>query len=155
MEDASRRRSLSAFDLSCRWLARRPHSELELRRRLEALGFSGGAVDKAVRRLQDLRFLDDDGLARSRGALLAERGYGDAWIQRDLEQRGLPAEAIGRALGELEPEGRRAEQWLQRRRPRGSPEARWRALLQRGFRPETAEDTLGSPAPVDDDGWLD
>jgi hypothetical protein len=54
-----------------------------------------------------------------RAERLAERGYGDAYIRADLEQRGLP---VGEALAVVEPESTRVQRftgkgaaWLARR----------------------------------------
>ena len=89
MRSRSRSPAPTAFDLACRWLGRAPRSQAEIEAKLRHLGFSERAVDKAVRRLCELHYLDDEELARARTRNLAERGYGDLWIERDLERRGL------------------------------------------------------------------
>lgn len=141
--------SPSAFDVACRWLTRGPRSVADVTARLREIGFSPRAVGAAVTRLVDLRFVDDEGLARSRAETLAARGYGDLWIERDLGRRGLGDGVVTRALASLPGEPERARAWLARLPRRGARRAAWGALVRRGFAPETAEDVLES---LDDEG---
>jgi SOS response regulatory protein OraA/RecX len=122
---------------------------VEVTTRLAEIGFSRRAVTDAVTRLVELRFVDDEGLARSRAETLAARGYGDLWIERDLGRRGLGDGVIARALASLSREPERARAWLVQGGRRGPKRAAWGALVRRGFAAETAEDILGS---VDGEG---
>jgi regulatory protein len=94
-------------------------SRAELDARLERKGIDAGERQRALDELERLGYVDDDRTAALRAERLAERGYGDAYIRADLEQRGLPAEE---ALAGLEPEAERAARlaekgpaWLARR----------------------------------------
>ncbi len=140
--------SLSAFDVACRWLARGPRSMAEVATRLGKIGFSQRAVGDAVTRLVELRFVDDEALARGRAEALGMRGYGNLRIERDLGRRGLGDGAITRALASLPAEPERARAWLVRFPRLGAKRAAWGALVRRGFAPETVEDILGA---VDDE----
>jgi regulatory protein len=149
------KRTLTAFDVACRWLARAPRSEGEVRARLSGLGFSDRAVDDALNALRTRRYVDDEELGRARARTLAERGYGDAWIVQDLGRRGLVDDVVERSLAPLAPESERAREWLGRRsRGRADQEAGadvdvWRLLLQRGFTEDTVESVVGT---IDDGG---
>jgi SOS response regulatory protein OraA/RecX len=143
----AKRRTLTAFDVACRWLARAPRSAAEVRLRLASLGFSARAVDDALRRLLDLCYLDDAALARQRAETLAGRGYGDAWIAADLERHAVPAADIEAAVGALPPEPERARRWLRRRYRGRVPKSAWRELLARGFAEGAVESVLGSALP--------
>jgi len=135
-------RTVTPFDLACRWLTRAPRSEAEIRLRLTRMGYSARAVDETLRRLRDQRFIDDQQLARSRAQTLADRGYGNAWIENDLLQRGLAEALVQQALEALTPESARAAAWLGRGGSRRDPRKAWRALVQRGFSADTAESAV-------------
>ena len=132
----------AAFDLACRWLGRARRSEAEVRGRLQQIGFGDPTVEKALDRLRELHFVDDYELAQTRAQALAVRGYANAWIQHDLQQRGLPEEAVEEALSILAPEIDRARKWVERCSGDRGRKAAWRSLLRRGFGPEDAERAL-------------
>jgi SOS response regulatory protein OraA/RecX len=136
---------VTPFDLACRWLMRAARSEAEIRLRLTRVGYSARAVDETLRRLCDQRFIDDRQLARNRAQTLEDRGYGNAWIENDLLQRGLAEALVQQALERLTPESERAVAWLTRGSGQRDPAAAWRALLQRGFSADTAESAVGAP----------
>jgi SOS response regulatory protein OraA/RecX len=106
-------------DVALRALRAADRSRAELEARLERQGFDDGERQKALDNLERLGYLDDERTATLRAERLAERGYGDAYIRADLEQRGLPADD---ALAAIEPEPERATRfankgaaWLARR----------------------------------------
>jgi len=142
----------TAFDLACRWLGRARRSETEVRARLTSLGFSAPTVEKTVHRLCELQFLDDSELARTRAQTLAVRGYGNAWIERDLKERGLPDDLVESAILLLAPELERATDWIERHAGGRGARAAWRSLLRRGFREEDAECVLSAVAGGDEEG---
>lgn len=143
----------AAFDLACRLLGRTRRSEADVQARLTDLGFSAQAVEKAMCRLRELHFVDDRSLARTRAQELAVRGYGNAWIGRDLRERNLPDEVVDEALAVLEPESERARRWIERRLGDRGARTAWRSLLQRGFTPEDAECALRAAGYEDDEGY--
>jgi SOS response regulatory protein OraA/RecX len=134
----------TAFDLACRWLGRARRSEKEVRVRLSSLGFSLPTVEKTVCRLCELHFLDDGEFARTRAQALAVRGYGNAWIERDLKERGLPDELVESAIALLASDLDRATDWIERRAGGRAARAVCRSLLRRGFRPEDVECALSA-----------
>jgi regulatory protein len=94
-------------------------SRAELDARLERRGIDADERQRTLDELERLGYVDDERTAALRAERLAERGYGDAYIRADLEQRGLPAEE---ALAGIEPEAERAARfaekgpaWLSRR----------------------------------------
>ena len=148
----------SAYQVALRRLARRDHSEQELRRALLRKGYPKSDVERAIERLRSARYLDDAGFAR-RFALsrLASRGLGRNRIRLALRQRGVPrslAEAgLEFALGEVAEselvDEIAASYW--RRHERDAPRKRvlkLRAfLLRRGFTAELVADRLRSLWP--------
>jgi regulatory protein len=125
-------------------LARRDHSEQEIRRALRRDGFADELVEETVLRLRRERYLDDAGfaarLARSR---LAHAGVGRNRVRLELRQKGVrraTAEAgLTEALAEV-PEGDVLESVARRfwkSRGKDEPERRlrklWAFLVRRGF----------------------
>jgi len=134
-------------------LARRDHSEEEIRRGLGRDGFAEEAVDEALRRLRRERYLDDLGLAtRLARSRLAHSGLGGNRVRLELRRKGVKrrtAEAgIEEALrdvpeaGVLDGVARRF--W--RSRARDEPPQRlrklWAFLLRRGFPASLVHDRL-------------
>jgi regulatory protein len=113
-----------AEDVALRALRAADRSRAELDARLEHRGFSEEEREAALDGLSRLGYVDDDRTAVVRAERLAERGYGDAYIEADLERRGLPTVE---ALAALDAEATRRERFASR----GSA---W--LARRGFAQE-------------------
>jgi len=131
------------------FLAHRPRTEAEVRRRLRSADFEDEVVEDTVARMVELGYLDDEAFAlayaRSRAAA---RGYGSVRILAELRRKGIPEGAAREAVQALEAErdplddataaGRRA--W---KRIGAEPDARKRRnrmyghLARRGYDPET------------------
>jgi regulatory protein len=106
-------------DVALRALRAADRSRAELDARLASRGFADGDRQNALDELERLGYLDDERTATLRAERLADRGYGDAYIRADLEQRGLPTDD---ALAGIPPEPERmarfsdkAPAWLARR----------------------------------------
>jgi regulatory protein len=145
--------SADARARALRRLARRDHSEQELRRTLRRDGFSAETIDEVVSRLRAERYLDDPGYAaRFARSRLAHHGQGRRRVQAALSQKGVARAAIEEglqtALAEVsEPEALDAaarRYW--RTHARDQPAARmkklWAFLCRRGFPPALVHDRL-------------
>ena len=133
----------SAYAGALRRLARRDHTEAEIRK---ALGRSHpeADVEEAVRRLRQAGYLDDAGFAaRFARSRLAHQGQGRYRIRQALRAKGVaaaPAEkGLEAALAEV-PEAGVVDALAQRywrRRTSDDPRRRlrsvWAALVRRGF----------------------
>jgi SOS response regulatory protein OraA/RecX len=128
-------RALRARDLSRRELSER------LVRRVEP-----ATADETVATLARVGLVDDRRAAEHRAAALSGRGYGDAAIRHDLEQRGLGGEDVKAALATLGPETERAAAIVRRRGP-GPRTARY--LAGRGFGDDSCEAALGDRFATD------
>lgn len=140
----SDRSSGDAYIRALRRLARRDHSEQEIRRALTREGFPEETVDETVARLRRERYLDDAGfaarLARSR---LAHSGHGRNRVRLELRRKGVrrtTAEAgLKEALAEvsetdvLDELARRF--WRSRTKDEPARRIRklWMFLVRRGF----------------------
>jgi regulatory protein len=89
------------MDAAATFLAVRPRSIAETRRRLRHLGYRHGLIDSVIERLLRMGYLDDDAFARawveSRDRA---RPRGEMALRRELLMRGVAAERIATVLGE-------------------------------------------------------
>jgi regulatory protein len=91
--------SPSAYQRALRRLARRDHSEAELRRALATRGHPEDEIDEALDRLRAQRYLDDETFAeRFARSRLESHGQGRRRIRQGLRQRGLATETVEAGL---------------------------------------------------------
>lgn len=124
-------------------------TELSLRRRLEARGFSGAASRAAAVEAARFGYVDDVAFARSIAERRLRRGYGRAAVGRELRARGVaetPIDDVLRGVGlddEREAATRLARRLVARERERhgfDDPRSALRvaaALARRGFDGDT------------------
>ena len=91
----------SADSIAVRLLARRPHSQAELRQKLARRQCAPEDVEAALRCLRELGCLDDRAYARSLVARRA-RTRGPAAIAAELAARGIARTTASAAVAELE-----------------------------------------------------
>ncbi len=70
-------------------LARREHSEHELRQKLTSREFASYEIDIAIERLLEKDYLSDTRFAQSTCRYRANRGYGWRYIANELKQKGV------------------------------------------------------------------
>ena len=85
-----------------RLLARREHSQYELRRKLKARGYGEGLVDELLTELVTERLLSDTRYAEAMVTHRASRGYGPLRICMELRDRGVAERIVDKALQEAE-----------------------------------------------------
>jgi regulatory protein len=148
----------SAYQRALRRLARRDHSEAELRRVLRERGHAPEEIEEALARLRVQHYVDDatfaERFARSR---LAHRGHGRIRIRQGLRQRGVEAKDVEAGLAaafEELPEDEVLDRLARRywRQHTGVEPARrfprlWGFLLRRGFAPAAVRRRLGALWP--------
>jgi regulatory protein len=129
-----------ARQLALQYLARREHSRRELHDKLLKKGCAEALAVETVKRLEQEHLVSDDRFMESLIRARRTRGYGPLRIQKELQEKGVTAEAIE---GWLDVSGR---EWLEdirrvqrkkfgARLPKSYPErARQARFLQyRGF----------------------
>lgn len=81
------------------YLARRPHSGSELRKKLEAKGYSQPGIGSALKRLEELGYVNDREFAK---AWIRERGgdRGFHLLNAELRKKGIDPDIISEALAE-------------------------------------------------------
>jgi regulatory protein len=147
MDDELRQR---AVDLAYRVIARRERTVAELRADLERKGTEPEYIEEAIAELAAAGYLDDAGYARrfAEDRRSIER-WGAERIERDLLNRGVPAELVADALAGVgrDDELEAAVGVLRDRVPappeddRGRDRA-WRMLVRRGYQPELAYEAI-------------
>ncbi len=70
-------------------LARREHSEFELRQKLSGREFKTDDIDLAIERLLEKDYLSDSRFAISTCSYRTNRGYGWYYIENELKQKGV------------------------------------------------------------------
>jgi regulatory protein len=124
--DESRTASLLAADEFARateaalvFLGYRPRSEREVRDRLRRNGFGQDAIDLAIARLHDWRYLDDEDFARRWVENRAtHRPRGKRLLQQELRNKGIDRETAHSVIAEADlDEAADAEQIARRRLP--------------------------------------
>jgi len=134
----------SAYGRALARLARRDHSEQEMRRALRTAGFSEEETEEAVVRLKRERYLDDSGfaarLARTR---LAHSGHGRNRVRLELQRKGVKRSTVESGLREALEDVSEADvmDGLARRfwksrvadEPRRRLQKLWAFLIRRGF----------------------
>jgi regulatory protein len=136
-----------AVDRAVRALARRDHSRASLRRKLDRAGVPEPAQAAALDVLGRAGYVDDGRYASDRAAVLAGRGYGDAWIRADLDRQGVDRETAESAVAKLEAEHERA---LREAARAGGGLRAVRSLGRRGFS-EDALEAVAATVVADDE----
>src|SRR5215212_2854228 len=116
--------ALLAADLSSRateaalvFLGYRPRSEKEVRDRLRQGGYEQDAIDHAISRLHEWRYLDDADFARRWVEnRTAHRPRGKRLLQQELRHKGIDTETAREAITEAELDETTAADELARRR---------------------------------------
>jgi regulatory protein len=142
-----------AHAAAVRMLARAPRAAAEVAAHLTRHGFAPAIVDATLLRLRDLRYIDDDTLARRRAEdLLLRRGYGRLRVAHELTRRGVADSVVETAIAAVS-EGRRDAEFARRALHRKFGEASltdasararaYRFLIGRGHPTEAVADVLG------------
>lgn len=130
----------SAYDRALGLLARREHSQRELRTRLERAGCDEEESESALRQLRAQDYQDDDRFGGMIVQARVARGYGPARIRAELRAHGLPDASIRALLDAADVDWVALAQAQLRKRHGGEPPAgrserdkRAAFLMRRGF----------------------
>jgi len=136
-----------------RRLARRDHSEAELRRALARNGFATDVIDATLARLRSEKYLDDEGFAsRFARSRVQHQGLGRNRVRQALRARGVSRAIIEKGVAEalqdvsetevLESLARRYWRQHVRDEPLQRIRKLWVFLLRRGFPAGLVRDRL-------------
>jgi regulatory protein len=99
MRKKSSGKAQKAEESALRLLAQRDHSREEMRRKLQARGFTPEEIEKALKWLEEREFLDDLRYAQKLAFSLAkEKLLGPQRIRQKLFQKGIPAGLVKEAV---------------------------------------------------------
>jgi len=138
----------AAYAAGLRLLARREHSEIELRGKLAQRGFAKPLVASALERLHADGYLSEERFAHSLVRHRADQGYGELRIRAELARHALDGPFLEQALLELDADWVERALYQARRHfpslPDSGPETArvLRHLTQRGFPPTVARSAL-------------
>lgn len=131
------------------YLAHKPRTEQEVRRKLRERDVAPFVVDQVIARLQELDYLDDEAYAHEYAHnRFSNKGYGPIRIRRELEERGVNRAVADAAVDDLfaeEDATAAAREHAENRWPRlaGEDDPRrrkqkmYRYLRRRGFTTDT------------------
>ena len=147
------------------FLAVRPRSVGETRKRLHHLGYPDGLVDEVLVRFSEIGYLDDEGFARSWvESRDRARPRGETALRRELAQKGVAREVVDEVLverldaaGNTDPNRSAATALLGRKRaalvrepdPYKRRQKAYALLARSGFDPETCRAVSASVAIED------
>jgi len=95
-------KKISALDHAMRFLAARPHSEMELRKKLASRDHAPEDIDQALIRLKELRYIDDDELcARHAESRLARTNLGPGKLRMELDRKGFAKNLVEKTVAAL------------------------------------------------------
>lgn len=92
----------TASEQAVSYLARREHSALELRRKLDKSGFDTADIEDVLSQLQQADLQSDERFAESYVRSRINRGYGKTRIRMELQERGVADELIRDSLQQAE-----------------------------------------------------
>lgn len=145
----------AALGEALRLLRRRAYFEAELRERLAPL-HAADAIDRALSKLVDWRFLDDERtLADYSDLFLQKNSGGPLKLAQMLTRHGLPesdAETIAHGVFSEVDSAELACQALQKRKPKNRHQAA-RFLISRGYEPDTVEEAVQMYFGSDENSW--
>jgi regulatory protein len=158
------------MDAAAAFLAVRPRSVVETRRRLSHLGYPQPLVGTVIERLIDMSYLDDEAFARA-WVESRDRAHprGETALRRELALKGVPRDVVDDVIAERsdraasgDPNRDAALTLLERRRaslerepdPARRRQKAYSLLARSGFDPETCRDISRNfvpPAELGDD----
>lgn len=140
----------SPLDIAVGALRAHDRSRSDVEARLARAGVAPDDVRETLAALERLGYLDDQRFAFARAEELAERGYGNEWIRRDLRGHGVERETAAAAVEALTSEPERAARLVSG--SGGAPDRRLAARLHRkGFSADAIESAVaGAFADVDE-----
>lgn len=91
-----------AWSRCLNYLASRPRTKQEIRRRLTAINTPEDAVEQIMDRLEDLGYVDDrDYAERYVASRVRSKGYGPRRLKQELRKRGIDRRTADEAVGRL------------------------------------------------------
>lgn len=149
-------REITALQKAVEFLARREHSQHELRNKLSARGFAEQEIDAALQTLIDKDLQSDERFTESWIIARIQRGHGPYRITAELKQHGVDESMINRTMRSMDIDWFDHALSAYRKKYANRPVSdyqdkakRSRFLQQRGFTSEHIQYTLESEEDAD------
>ena len=131
----SRRKDISAWEQTLRWLDVKWYSEKKLREKLFKAGYPAGDIDEVIVRCCEYNLVNDEALAGDFARSQSARGRGSRRIAAELYRHGLAGEAAAKALEAIAGnEEEAAAMALQSKLKSYQSEPDWRKRREKAFR---------------------
>lgn len=139
----------AAYFRAVRFIQYRPRSRMEVEKKLKTLGYPAESVGKAVERLTEEGWLDDENFAKAWAeAKTLSQLYGRIRVRHDLVMKGINGKTVDKILDELyntvsEPEI--AVRWLNKKYPdpREVEDTKLiQSLMRHGFNYSTSQNAV-------------
>ena len=148
-----KRKDISAWEQTLRWLDSRWYSESKLREKLNRLAYGSAEIEDVLKKCREYNLVNDESLAGEFAQSQSQRGRGSRRIAMELYRHGLTGEAAEKALAAIAPNEANACQtalsgklasWKNEPDWRKRREKAFRFLANRGFALDIIYETLDS-----------
>lgn len=130
-----RKKDISAWEQTLRWLNAKWYSEKKLVEKLRKLHYPAAEIDDVLQKCRDYGFVNDDMLAEEFAKSQSSRGRGSRRIANELYRHGLTGEAAEKALELIAPNDEEAARTaLQSKLASLKNETDWRKKREKAFR---------------------
>ena len=130
-----RRKDISAWEQTLRWLDVKWYSESKLREKLLKLHYPAADIDEVINKCREYNLVNDEALAGEFARSQSSRGRGSRRIAMELYRHGLTGDAAEKALEAISGnEEAAARSALQSKLASWKNEADWRKRREKAFR---------------------
>ena len=130
-----KRKDISAWEQTLRWLDSRWYSESKLREKLNRLAYGSAEIEDVLKKCREYNLVNDAALAEDFARSQSARGRGSRRIASELYRHGLSGEAARNALEKIsDNDENSAREALQGKLCSWKNEADWRKRREKAFR---------------------
>ena len=130
-----KRKDISAWEQTLRWLDVKWYSEKKLREKLNKLHYPAAEIDEVIAKCREYNLVNDEALAGEFAQSQSLRGRGSRRIAMELYRHGLTGEAAEKALELIAPNDEEAARTaLQSKLASWKNETDWRKKREKAFR---------------------
>jgi regulatory protein len=130
-----KRKDISAWEQTLRWLDAKWYSEKKLREKLNKLAYPASEIEEVIGKCREYNLVNDEALAADFAQSQSSRGRGSRKIAMELYRHGLTGEVARNAIEKILPgEETAALEALQSKLSCWKNEPSWRKRREKAFR---------------------
>ena len=130
-----KRKDVSAWEQTLRWLDVKWYSEKKLREKLNKLHYPTAEIDEVIAKCREYNLVNDEALAGEFAQSQSLRGRGSRRIAMELYRHGLTGEAAEKAMAAIAPNEENAcKEALSSKLASWKSEPDWRKRREKAFR---------------------